>query len=33
MIHLADLPEYLLKDVGPSRAEVGKLQQAGETLR
>ncbi|UES56607.1 DUF1127 domain-containing protein [Roseibium aggregatum] len=33
MAHLADLPDYLLKDVGLSRADIQKTPQVGETLR
>jgi uncharacterized protein YjiS (DUF1127 family) len=33
MAHLADLPDYLLKDVGLSRADVRQTPQVGETLR
>ncbi|GAB2185420.1 DUF1127 domain-containing protein [Roseibium sp. LAB1] len=33
MAHLADLPDYLLEDVGLSRSDIRKQAQIGETLR
>jgi uncharacterized protein YjiS (DUF1127 family) len=33
MAHLADLPDYLLEDVGLSRSVVRKQAQVRETLR
>ena len=33
MAYLADLPDYLLEDVGLSRSDIRKQAQIGETLR